>query len=161
MAGPGQQGIDYYNAVAADSEGNLFVAWTHAERSSIFATVNRVNPNGSLTRIAGNGQPCARTGEFNGRVPALEARLCAVVGLAWDRNGLLNLLEGGRMVLRLTADRALERVAGNAEASSLGDGGPALQASLAGQGWPAIAFDPLGILHVSQPGLNIVRIAST
>ena len=160
VAGPGQQGIDYYNAVAVDPRGNLYVAWTHAQPPSIYSTVNRVNPDGSLTTVAGSGQPCTGApGQFiNDGVPATQARLCAVVGLAVDHNGLLNLSEGG-LVLRLAADGTIQRVAGNAAALNLGDGGPALQASLVGgQGFsPGIAFDPAGNLYLAEPGLNFIR----
>src|SRR5207253_10538755 len=120
----------------------------------VFATVNRVNPDGSLTRVAGTGEPCTGgPGPFTGdAVPAMQARLCAVVGLAVDKNGLLNLSEGGySLVLRMTANGIIERIAGNTAASSLGDGGPALQASLiGGQGWSpeTVAFDPAGDLYI-------------
>ena len=82
VAGPGQQGVDYYNAVAVDPQGNLYVAWTRALPPSVFSTVNRVNPDGSLTRVAGTGQPCAGgPGQFTGDgAPATQVR-CA---RSWD-----------------------------------------------------------------------------
>jgi sugar lactone lactonase YvrE len=163
VAGPGQQGVDYYNAVAVDPQGNLYVAWTRAQPPSVFATVNRVNPDGSLTRVAGTGQPCTGgPGQFTGDgVPAIQARLCAVVGLAVDRNGLLNLSEGDySLVLRLATDGTLQRVAGNTAASNIGDAGPASEASLVGgQGFSpeTVAFDPAGNLYIAEPGLNLIR----
>jgi len=75
-----------------------------------------VSPDGSLTRVAGTGEPCTGgPGQFTGdAVPALQARLCAVVGLAVDKNGLLNLSEGGySLVLRMNANGTIERIAGN------------------------------------------------
>ena len=163
VAGPGQQGVDYYNAVAVDRQGNLYVAWTHAQPTSIYATVNRVNADGSLTPVAGNGQPCTGgPGQFSGdRVPATQVRLCAVTGLAVDANGLLYLSEGGyQVLLRLNADGTIQRVAGSTDATSGGDGGPALNASLAGgQGFspgPA-TFDAAGNIYFPEPGQNIIR----
>jgi trimeric autotransporter adhesin len=163
VAGPAQPGVDYYNAVAVDEKGTLYVAWTHTSPGAVSATVNRVNPDGSLTAVAGSGQPCTGgPGQFTGDgVPALQARLCAVIGLTVDPSGLLNLSEGGySLLLRLAADGTMQRVAGNTSATYTGDGGPATQANLmGGQGFSpqTSAFDPAGNLYLSEAGLNIVR----
>lgn len=167
IAGPGEQGVDYYNAVAVDRDGNVYLAWTHATPPTIYATVNRLNSDGSLSRVAGSGEPCTGgPGQFTGTgAPATQARLCAVVGLTVDKNGLLNISEGSySLVLRLTADGTLEAVVGNTAGSTIGDGGPPQQASLVGsQGWsPAeVAFDATGNLYVAQPGLNLIRAVTT
>ncbi len=163
VAGPGQQGVDYYNAVAVDAHGNLYVAWTHAPPTGVEATVNRVNPDGSLTAVAGSGQVCAGgPGQWtDDGVPALQARLCAVTSMATDASGVLYLSEGGySLVLRLAADGTIQRVAGNTAAMYVGDGGPALQASLVGgTGFSplAVTFDPAGTMYIPEPGLNIIR----
>lgn len=161
VAGPGQQGVDYYNAVAVDRQGNLYVAWTHAQPTSIYATVNRVNADGSLTPVAGNGLPCPGRPFTGDGATATQVRLCAVTGLAVDANGVLYLSEGVYgLLLRLNADGTIQRVAGSTEATSAGDGGPALNASLAGgQGFspgPA-TFDAAGNIYFPEPGLNFIR----
>jgi len=82
--------------------------------------------------------------------------------LAVDANGLLYLSEGVYgVLLRLNPDGTLQRVAGSTEATSAGgDGGPALNASLAGgQGFspgPA-TFDAAGNIYFPEPGLNVIR----
>jgi sugar lactone lactonase YvrE len=162
VAGPAQPGVDYFNAVAVDPKGNLYVAWTHAPPGGISATVNRVNADGSLTRVAGNGQPCSAPSQFLGNAaPALQARLCAVVALSVDPNGLLDLSEATySLVLRLAADGTIQQVAGNSAASSVGDGGPALAASLqGGQGFSpgAVTFDPAGNMYIPEQSLNVIR----
>lgn len=164
VAGPAPQlGADYYNSVAVDPQGRVYVAWTHSLATAIYATVNRVNPDGSLTRIAGSGAPCTNgPGQFTGDgLPATQVRLCAVTGLAVDSNGLLYLSEGGySLVLRINADGTIQRMAGNTAATSIGDGGPALQASLrGGQGFSPgpVTFDSAGNMYFPEPGLNVVR----
>ena len=162
VAGPGEQGSDYYNAVAVDPKGNLYVARTQLAVPSVDATLNRVNADASLTPVAGSGQPC--TGgpvQFADGTPALQARLCAIVGLSVDPNGLLTFPEGSYSVmLRLAADGTVERVAGSTLAQGIGDGGPALEANLAGgQGFspgPA-TFDSAGDIYFPEPGINLVR----
>jgi sugar lactone lactonase YvrE len=173
IAGPGQPGVDYFNAVALDSQGNIFLAWTHAllyprvSTNAIVGTVNRVNPGGSLTPVAGNGQSC--TGgpfemefPFDG-MPALQAVLCEVPSMMIDGNGIMYLAYGSQ-VLRITKDGIIHTVAGNANATLTGDGGPALQASLtSGQGGPGTpTFDSAGNMYFPQTGLNrILEVTTT
>lgn len=158
----GQQGVDYYNSVALDPQGNLYVAWTHALPTAVYSTVNRVNPDGSFTRVAGIGQACSSPGQFaDDGVPALEAHLCAVTSMSTGPDGLLYLSEGYySLVLRLASDGTIQRVAGNTAALSPGDGGPALQANLGGGvGFSpgAITFDPSG--KMSFPRLDSILFA--
>jgi len=168
VAGPGQLGVDYYNAVAVDPQGNLYVAWTHAPGGPVSSTVNRVNPDGSLTPVAGNGQPCVSGPgapfAYDG-APALQAQLCAIVGMVIDQKGVMYLSEGAyRLLLEIGSDGTVRRVAGDPQATKIGDGGSALQASLnGGQGWSpsTVAFDPAGNLYFAESGLNRIRAVTS
>ena len=162
----GQQGVDYYNSVAVDPQGNLYVAWTHAQPTAIYATVNRVNPDGSFTRVAGIGQACAGSGQFtDDNAPALQAHLCAVTSMSTGPDGLLYLSEGYySLVLRLNSDGTIQRVAGSMAALYPNDGGPVLNANLrGGVGFSpeAVTFDPAGRMYIPEPGLNIIRQVTT
>ena len=168
IAGPGQQGTDYYNAVAVDPQGNIFLAWTHAAlypavtTNAISGMILRVNPDGTLTRVVGNGQPC--TGgpvgtqfAFDG-MPAIQAQLCEVVSMMIDKTGVMYLPYGSQ-ILKVTTDGIIHTVAGNALATAIGDGGPALDAGLnAGQGAPGTpTFDSNGNMVIPQTGIDRLR----
>jgi sugar lactone lactonase YvrE len=169
IVGPGQQGTDYYNAVAVDPQGNIFLAWTHAAvfpavaTNAIAGMVLRVNPDGSVSRVVGNGQPC--TGgpfgtqfAFDG-APAIEAQLCEVRSMMIDKNGVIYLPYGSQ-ILRVTTDGIIHTVAGNSLATAIGDCGPALDASLnaSGQGSPGTpVFDANGNMVIPETGLDRIR----
>ncbi|HXP83529.1 MAG TPA: hypothetical protein VN841_02345 [Bryobacteraceae bacterium] len=167
IAGPGQAGVDYYNAVAVDPQGNVLLAWTHAvtyplvTTNALVGTVNRVGPGGALTPVVGNGQPC--TGgpfgtefAFDGK-PALQAQLCEAPSMMIDGNGVMYLAYGAQ-VLRVNTDGVIHTVAGNALATAIGDGGPALQASME-PGTPT--FDSVGNMFIPDDGVDGIREVTT
>jgi sugar lactone lactonase YvrE len=169
IAGPGLPGTDYYNGVAVDPQGNIFLAWTHAAvyplvtTNAISGMVLRVNSDGTLTRVVGNGQPC--TGgpgdapfAFDG-MPAIAAQLCEVTALMIDANGVLYLPYGGQ-ILRVTTDGIIRTVAGNPLATALGDGGPSLDAGLNGGGAGGAGsptFDAQGNMVIPETGIDRIR----
>jgi sugar lactone lactonase YvrE len=166
IVGPGQQGTDYYNAVAIDPQGNIFLAWTHAALYPAVATnavsgmVLRVNPGGTLSRVVGNGQPC--TGgpgntqfAFDG-MPASDAQLCEVPSIMIDKDGVMYLPYGSQ-ILRVTTDGIIHTVAGNALATAIGDGGPVLDAGLNAISPGTPTFDSNGNMVIPEPGLDRIR----
>jgi len=176
VAGPAPQlGVDYYNGVAVDPQGNVYFGTSHADPAKgISSVVNRLNPDGSVTPVAGNGQICVNSanGEFpSDGAPATQARLCAVISMTIDSQGIMYLSEGVyAAVLRVSlpgfgGDGTIQRVAGSSMAffPNFGDGGPALRASLKGQGWSpgAAAFDPSGNMFLSQTGTSRIREMTT
>jgi sugar lactone lactonase YvrE len=166
IVGPGQLGTDYYNAVAVDPRGNIFLAWTRAALFPAVATnaisgmILRVNPDGTLSRIVGNGQPC--TGgpgdtpfPFDG-MPAINAQLCEVRSFMIDKDGVMYLPYGSQ-ILKVTTDGVIHTVAGDPHATAIGDGGPALSAGLNVNSPGTLAFDPKGNMVIPQPGLDRIR----
>ncbi|HLG98029.1 MAG TPA: hypothetical protein VKX49_17065 [Bryobacteraceae bacterium] len=158
----GQQGADYYNSVAVDPHGTVYVAWTHALAADVYSTVNRINSDGSFTRVAGVGSCARNSGQFpDDGVAATQAHLCAVTSMTMGPDGLLYLSEGVySIVLRINTDATIQRMAGNTAAIYPGDGGSAIDASLHGTvtfSPEAVTFDPTGAMFVPQPGLNLIR----
>ncbi|MBC8165848.1 MAG: putative Ig domain-containing protein [Bryobacteraceae bacterium] len=104
--------------IAVDASGSLYFYDDGNDR------IRRVSPDGRITTIAGNG-----TTTWNADGPALESGIGAVNGLAVSAegtvyfssfvNGRIRRIRGGRM----------EVFAGNGQAKTDGDGGPALNAS--------------------------------
>src|ERR1035438_4131033 len=166
IVGPAQQGTDYYNAVAVDPQGNIFLAWTHAAlypavtTNAISGMVLRVNPDGTLSRVVGNGQPCTG-GPFGAQfaydgMPALDAQLCEVTAMTIDKNGVMYLPYGAQ-ILRVTTDGIIHTVAGNAFATAIGDGGPALDAGLNDSSPGTPTFDSNGNMVIPEFGLDRIR----
>ncbi len=164
IAGPGVPGTDYYNAIAVDPQGNVLLGWTHAAlpplvtTAAVVGTVDRVNPDGSLTPVVGNGQPCSdgpfgANFAFDGK-PALQAQLCEVTAMTIDAKGVMYLPYGGQM-LEVTTDGIIHVVAGNGLAAPIGDGGPALQAAIGGPGAPT--FDSAGNMYFADAGFDVIR----
>lgn len=78
-----------------------------------------------------------------------------------DKNGVMYLPYGSQ-ILQVTTDGILHAVAGNALATAIGDGGPALEASLSsGQGGPgAPTFDANGNMVIPEAGLDRIRMVT-
>src|SRR6185369_10831770 len=130
---------DYYNAVATDPQGNIFLGWTHAAlfpavaTKAVYGMVLRVNADGSLTPVVGNGQPCTG-GPVGTQFPfdgarATDVQLCEVRSMMIDKSGVMYLPYGSQ-ILRVTPDGIIHTAAGNALATAIGDGGPALDSRL-------------------------------
>jgi uncharacterized protein (TIGR03437 family) len=116
------------------------------------AVVVRLNADGTLTVLAGNGiQGYSGDGGL-----AVNAALNAPQGVAFDSNNNLYIADSGneriRMVMR---NGIITTVAGTGKPGYSGDGGPATAASL---NYPiALAIDSANSIYVSEIFNNVIR----
>jgi sugar lactone lactonase YvrE len=120
----------------------LGYAGTPARTNSVF----RIDPGGSVTRIAGN----SRTGFSGDGGSGTGAALNYPVAVAADRTGNVFIVDAGNQrVRRVSPDGTITTVAGGGSAV-LGDGGPALSGQL---NYPSsIAVDGAGNLFIGELG---------
>jgi sugar lactone lactonase YvrE len=150
-------------AVTFDGRGNLYISGDRCE-------LRRVDANGIITTIAGNGT-CGFSGD-NG--PSVNARIASPTWMAADRDDFFFIdftyvvtpeSGGPRDSVRIRRihldDGILSTVAGNGTIGFSGDGGPAVNASFnfgprsvdAG----SLALDPQGNIYVVDAGNGRIR----
>jgi sugar lactone lactonase YvrE len=155
------QGVDMsiwpLQSVATDAMGNTYFVAEHC--------VFKLDPNGVVTRIAGN----ARAGYSGDGGSAIRAqlRLDSVVrdpldidplppGVAVDNAGNVYVADNGNdRIRRIFPDGIITTVAGNGTPGFSGDGGPAMSAQLS----PVfgLAVDPAGNLWIADSAANRIR----
>lgn len=134
--------------VAVDAAGNLYIG--DVDR------VRKVDTNGIITTVAGNG-----TNGYSGDGgPATSAGLDAVRGTAVDGAGNLYIAGGGR-VRKVDSAGIITTVAGtgNGSCNGLDGGGPATSADFFLSSYGALAADAAGNLYIS--GCNRVLKVDT
>lgn len=129
--------------VATDSSGNVYFGSLH----SIF----RVDPSGTLTRVAGNG----RSGYSGDGGPAGTAQFQSPDGIAIDGAGNIFVADRTANVIRKIAGGVVTTYAGTGLTGYLGDGGPAASAQFNGP--TGLAVDSAGHLYVADTGNSVVR----
>ncbi len=134
-----------------DGRGNLYFD------DSLNHRIRRIDGNGVITTVAGDGIPPARGMDLEG--PALERSIFADRGITAGRDGTVYFTTSS-FVLRVTTSGRIEKIAGVAHdfcpSCWGGDGGPALAAQLAGPG--PVALDGAGNVYVVDSGRRIRRI---
>ncbi len=109
--------------VAKDSAGRIFVS------DATSHVVRRIDVDGRIQTVAGTPESGGDSGAGG---PATSARLRAPGGLAFDGDGRLIIVDGANSRVRvLEPDGTLNELAGTGLHSFSGDGGPAVDASLA------------------------------
>jgi trimeric autotransporter adhesin len=131
--------------VALDPAGNLVIADSGND------LVERVNPDGTLSVIAGNGLSLGlHTGDGG---PALNAALNAISGVAYDSLGNLYIAEADR-ISQVSPQGIITTIAGGGS-DSTSNGIPALQAALSPFG--GLAVDAAGAVFFTEYSNNRVR----
>ena len=129
--------LDAPTGVAVTTDGGFLVADAGTHR------VRRVSPGGTITRVAGDGNP-GGTGDGG---PAVAAQLNVPLGVAALPDGAFLVTEyEGQRVRRVSATGVITRVAGTGSAGSSGDGGAATAARL---------NKPVGVSTTSDGGFLI------
>jgi sugar lactone lactonase YvrE len=135
-------------AMAADAQGNVYFAdgYGYTRGSAPSNSVFKIDPSGSITRIAGN----SRTGFSGDGGPAISASLYSPQAVTVDRSGNVFIVDAGNQrVRRVSPDGTITTVAGGGSAV-LGDGGPAIAGQL---NYPnSIAVDNAGDLFIGEYG---------
>lgn len=111
--------------IAEDKHQNVYL--TDRGRRLSGRVIWRIDPQGSVTAIAGTG----RRGAATGGVHALSSNLGSPEGLCLDHmNRIFFVDSSNHVVLRIATDGKLLRIAGTGTSGYGGDGGPALEAEL-------------------------------
>jgi sugar lactone lactonase YvrE len=142
-------------SVAADALGNTyFVA---------FLCVFKLDQNGMVTRIAGNGRP----GYSGDGGPAISAQFMLdrfyvagngplPPGIAVDTGGNIYVADNGNSrIRRISPDGIITTIAGNGTFGFSGDGGPATSAELSSVA--GLAVDVAGNLWIADSAANRIR----
>ncbi len=139
--------LDFPVGVALDAKGALYIADTGSQR------IRKVSPEGIMTTVAGNGH-CCFSGD--GRV-ATNSDFSLPYDITADRAGNLYIVDrDSQRILRVDGKNGImTTVAGNGVSGYSGDGGPALQASLANPMGMAISRD--GSLFIADHGNHRIR----
>jgi len=149
-------------AVSVGVSGNLFIADAGNNR------IRRVDINGSITTVAGNGHvnlTCGG-GDYSGDGgAATNASLSYPTGVAVDASGDVFIADAGNHVIRkVDTNGIITTVAGHYDVTFLGcpadspysgDGGPATNASLSGPS--GVAVDGSGNLLIADSGNQRIR----
>jgi uncharacterized protein (TIGR03437 family) len=134
--------------IAVDNSGNVFVADTSNN------VIRRISTDGTITTYAGTGN----AGFSGDNGPASAAQLNSPYSLAIDPNGNLLVCDrSNNRIRKIDPSGVIATIAGNGQADTTGDGGPATAAAVNSPF--AIAVDPDGaILLITSGGRRLRRI---
>lgn len=148
-------GLPGVTAIAFDRNGHLLIGYHNQ--------IGRLNSStGIVTRVAGTGVDPSTYGGDGG--PALQAGLGGLTGLAVDGDGNIYYSTGACRVRKISAvtgvistfaGKPCPDFGGVAPPPGIGDGGPALSATLNPS---SLAVDKIGNLYIAETGKRIRRV---
>jgi sugar lactone lactonase YvrE len=162
--------------VAVDQAGNLFVVDTHQNGDCYscpsYQFVRKISSSGTIATVAGSncliGDPYACYKVPGYGTTATQTLFLGPLGIAVDAAGNLFVSDdfgeqygippvpGGPLIYQVSADGAIATAAGGSQAStSIGDGGPAINAPLSSPS--GVAVDSAGSVFIADSGHNRIR----
>jgi uncharacterized protein (TIGR03437 family) len=142
------QALIYPSGLAVDRSGNVYIS------DSIYNKIRKVDPAGTITTIAGNG---ASGNPVNG--PALASPLNQPGGIWIDGlNNIYAAITGANVVVRISPDGTLTRLAGSGSGSGDSSDGLALRATV-----PApqnVSTDAAGNLYIVDGSARVRQVTS-
>ncbi len=138
--------------VAVDRAGNIYIA------DSLNFRIRKVDKNGIITTVAGNGNFALESGDGG---PATDAAINAPVGVAVDAAGNLYIADhDGPTVRKVDTRGIITTVAGTKQTLGFsGDGGPAISAVFADPF--SVVVDNAGNLYIADDGNGRIRKVDT
>lgn len=137
--------LNHPSALAVDSEGRLYIA------DSRNHAVRQIDENGVITTMAGTGQ----AGFSGDDGPATSAQLDGPEGLVFMADGSLLIADWqNHRIRRIDPDGIISTLAGTGQEGLSGNGGPAIDAALAG---PARLSMNSGVLYIADQLNSCVR----
>ena len=145
--GPALQAqLNHPYGAAPDTAGNLYIADWGNNR------IRMVDAAGNISTVAGTGE----SGYSGDGGPAAQAQLAQPYGLTADAAGNLYIADSfNNRIRKVDAAGIISTAAGSGESGYGGDGGPALQAQLAGP--VGVALDAAGNLYIADGNNQRIR----
>ncbi len=140
-------GLNHPNYVVSDNSGNVYIGEDDGSK------IRMIDTNGYISTIAGNGS----FGHSGDGGPATAAAIAGGGAICVDQIGNIYFTEPGYgKVRKIDTQGIISTIAGNGDGGTLGDGGPAIDASFS---YPyGIAMDPQGNLYVSDANNYRIRM---
>ncbi len=144
-AGPSAM-LNSPTSVAVDGSGNVYIADFGNN------VIRKLTAGGTISTVAGTG----RQGYSGDNGPGTQAQLNGPQGVAVDTAGNVYIADTLNSRVRMLTATKIVTVAGNGIVGYSGDGGPAINAELAGP--TGIAVDAAGSIYISNGSSNIRKV---